>query len=1065
MPTPAFHHSLIRLCHATARGRLRMLASCRFVPALVLLLAPVLTATSHAELTLATVRADKVFYDPGAKARFEVVVTNPDAVEATANLRVELLTDVDARQLLGAVTVTVPAKGQQTWTGSAVLAPVLGMELTATLARDGKPFAERSDYFSCARSVHQVLIFGMANWGAWQFSGLMDGAGETYPKTFAAELRGNYGNCIEKFGWAPSDFDCLTPTTDRWWAGQGAYNECKTNMLAIISALHADGLRVVTYGKEAAGGVVGYERLRRRPDLAPYSNGRPWLENYSAAYLDFMTALGPPHPGERRMVPGTPAEMEKSGYAGAGWFQPYTPGGQNWCSIWYDGSDAEVAGQGIGELARSATMFGFDGVRFDGEFFARRYQRQDGSWNLPEKTDLEPLNVALTRRMKNECWATKRGYLFGYNTGTDITWSIPLDNTPAAFREKCKDDGLIANEAMAFPGDVPWSQYCRAVRREAEIVRFYGGHHATYAFNRSGDHLYNYLCQYALRSHQMVPFRGPGQEWLNRSATRFSRLLWDSSLTTWREAEKQLTVTTGGRQVWWQEFAAVGDAPQGGTRYVIHLINPPESPTTFGKAQLPAGPATSVSVRWAGLPKVRAAWIVDMAKTTAVAVTPEDGVFAAGDVAYWKILVVDVDTPKPAATWEAAAAGKSALPSAADLQIAPAPAVSGDSWRSVVEPERWGGGEDVAERLPDPGASAGGAVMGKAGGKTGPMAYSYEYPRIPGRYRCTYRLKVADNTVDKPVFQLTTGLSSAPPFPGLGRLYAESKVLKGTDFAKPNVYQSFTAELDYADYGFMGCGVNFLGGAQGWWDSLTVDLIRPWTDAELAEYYKSFTRPEGLARTPRAAPQVLVVRGLFNREYRIDDAIRTRPDAHQFDAYTSYGQQQGTLLTGYKWDWKPLWDLDVIVLADVETKGLNSGQVLMLSEWVKDGGGLLILGGPLTLGQDDNMKRAWPRLLPVELNGPWEVRKCEPPVKLAGSGADAAVVLYRHLVKPKAGATVLLQGAGGEPLLVGQSYGAGRVAVFTGTVLGDAPAGSKAFWETAAWPQRLGDAIAWVAGK
>ena len=209
---------------------------------------------------------------------------------------------------------------------------------------------------------------------------------------------------------------------------------------------------------------------------------------------------------------------------------------------------------------------------------------------------------------------------------------------------------------------------------------------------------------------------------------------------------------------------------------------------------------------------------------------------------------------------------------------------------------------------------------------------------------------------------------------------------------------------------------------------------------------------------------MLLVRGLFDRQYQLDAAVQALPGAKQVDAYTGYHPQQGTMLTGYKWDWKPMWDLDVVVLADVETKGLNYGQVLMLSEWVKEGGGLLILGGPLTLGQDDNMKRAWPLLLPVDLKGPWELRRCTPPVQVAGFG-DKASVMYRHMVTPKAGAAVLLKGAGGEPLLVGKGYGKGRVAVFTGTVLGEAPAGSKAFWETDAWKAQLTKAMTWVAGR
>ena len=69
------------------------------------------------------------------------------------------------------------------------------------------------------------------------------------------------------------------------------------------------------------------------------------------------------------------------------------------------------------------------------------------------------------------------------------------------------------------------------------------------------------------------------------------------------------------------------------------------------------------------------------------------------------------------------------------------------------------------------------------------------------------------------------------------------------------------------------------------------------------------------------------------------------------------------------------------------------------------------------------------------------------------------------MVTPKSGKQILMKGAGDEPLLVGHSYGQGRVAVFTGTVLGEAPPGSRDFWETDQWPRELAKAIAWVAGR
>jgi len=353
----------------------------------------------------------------------------------------------------------------------------------------------------------------------------------------------------------PSDFDCLTPHGDKWWSGQPAYNTSKPNIVAVLKAFHAHGIRAVTYGKAAAGGVVGYENFRRRPDLPGYTDGRPWLESYDAAYLDWMESLGPPKPGEKRPVPGTPDEMEKAGYRGSGRFAPYTKGGSCWCSVWYSCTRDETLDIGVNELIGSSKMFGYDGVRFDGEFFAARHRTLDGSFVAGEDFDAEAANVRLVRRMKETIHRSCPGYLFGYNAGTSIDWAIVEDNVPASFREKCESDGLIANEALAFPGDIPWLDYVRSVAREAEIVRHYGGDHATYPFDRSGNRPYNFIVNFALRSHVMGSYEGPGFDNadLNRFGTRFAALLWDRGLRSW--AAEDMAVASE-REVWWRPFAA-----------------------------------------------------------------------------------------------------------------------------------------------------------------------------------------------------------------------------------------------------------------------------------------------------------------------------------------------------------------------------------------------------------------------------------------------------------------------------------------------------------------------------
>ena len=930
------------------------------------------------------------------------------------------------------------------------------MELKATVLREGREIAAKSDYFSCARNVHQVMIEGIGPHGGWQFSGTVDKRIATYPQEFITAVRNTYGNYMEKFAWGPSDFDNLTPDTEKWWAGQTQYNESRQNITAVIAEAHRQGIKVVTYGKTAAGGTAGYEKMRRQPDLVGYTNGRFW-GSYDAAYLDFLNVLGPPKNGDEHAVPVSPAEMEKAGYAGAAWFTPFTNGNPTWCDVWYDCADPRLTAIGIGELTGSAKMFGFDGVRFDGEFTAGRSQRLDGSWNIPENYNVEGVNSALVQQMKGSCWAAKAGYLFGYNSSTDISWSIGKDNVPASFREKCKDGGLIANESMAFPGDIPWTDYCLHVRHEEEIVRHYGGYYATYAFNRNGNSLYNYLLEYGLRTHQMVGYTGAGADWVNRSATRFSRLLWDDSLSTWHDAAATVSVQ-GSRELLWKETAAIGQAPDGGTRYVLHLFNMPEAKTTLGDKQLPAAPATGVTVTWQNLQGMKRAFLVDMEKTTAVPITATNGTFTIGELPYWKILVVDTAAPCPPPVFDEPAGGdKTTTPSAADLQlVAPPPAASTTSWQQVLEPAK-----ASIYATADADAFHGAAVHSKPMGLPVVLAYLYAYPRIPGHYRATFHLKVANNTSDFPVAEITCTEWNNNPLDGVPQTQGDVRRIHANEFAKANVYQDFTVEFDHSDVGFREPRVIHHGTTDLWWDRVTLELVHPWTDAELAAHYTAFKRPANLAASNDANLHLLVVRGLYNRLYHIDDAAAALPKVSTANAYTAYTDQSGTLIKGMKWDWQSLWKQNIIVLANVETKGMNYGQVLMLAEWVKNGGALIILGGNVTLGQDENMAHGWPLFLPVELNGPWEIRKCAPPVKLAGTG-EPAMLFYRHMVKPKPGATVLLKGTNNEPLFVGMPYGKGRVAVFTGTVLGEAAAGLRAFWETPAWTKALAGVMRWA---
>src|ERR1051325_4056798 len=185
----------------------------------------------------------------------------------------------------------------------------------------------------------------------------------------------------------------------------------------------------------------------------------------------------------------------------------------------------------------------------------------------------------MVRDLKEQTWKLSPGYLFSYNTHVDFRWNIKVGTVPKPFQEKCRDGGLIAQEELTGPGIVPWEQYIKLVRHNSDLARYYGGHYAISPFLRNPRFLYCYIIPYALRAHEMymyVPMPNQDSFNLGRFATRYASLLWDHSVHGWALAEKEVKVEAS-RMPWWQHFAAVRPSPTGGTQFILHLINPPDS--------------------------------------------------------------------------------------------------------------------------------------------------------------------------------------------------------------------------------------------------------------------------------------------------------------------------------------------------------------------------------------------------------------------------------------------------------------------------------------------------------
>ncbi len=1064
----------------------------------------------RAELDLQKVLPVKIFCLPGETNTLEITIANPETAAVSAHLKVELVHELDHAVMLKEGDVSVEPGKTLTWSLPWKAEPWLGIEVRATLSRGGATLATKSDYFTCARSVHQVMV--SSQFGLCQ--GALDSVLDQQVKAYCDSTRRIYGNWGEQFAWAPTDCDKLTPDTDRFWAGQTQYNESKTNILAMYHAAQAQGVHCMCYVKAGGDGPITFETLRAHPEYPMYGNGRPAGGAYSAAALDYLDTIGPPKPGETSPVAPAPEVAAKSGYAGAEWFTPFfatkIPNMRG--DIWYDGANDDVITHFSHELVNANKVFGFAGCRFDGEFSANRFQRFDGSFNVPADFKADVADARWVRNMKQQVWASAPGFLFAYNTHVDMRWNLQDNSAPLAFREKCKDDGLIVQEEMAFPGGMSWSSFINTIKHHCELTRAYGGHYAPIPFNRNTTVYYCAIVSYALHGHSHFPVSTNLP--LGAFSTRFASLLWDDAVHCWsgagdafsvegkwEEPEADVDVDVNEKdvpeeitdkgpkplhEVWWKPFASVRPAPDGGTQIILSLINAPrkaetpnmEATTKTGREKyfadlLPDSPAKEVVVHWKKPAGFRRALLADLDRNDLQPLkAKQEGnelVFTVPEVAHWSMLIIECDMPTPPVeVTPGPAVGKQNLPSAQDLGLAPV-IPDPNKWEYTMKAADFGGNTTSSLARDADGLNP--YVLRVVPGR--PAGYlatgTYIFPSIAGNYEAKFRLKVADNTIDKPVISISVDDSDGP-----STNHGNGLTLKGTDFAKPNVYQEFTVKFKHADAGYQGVVCVYAGNGEVWWDQTAMRLVERWTSKDFDAFYAGDNPPDDIDRAPHPQTNVLLVRGPWNRLYQPDAALaQFGSPVEVTNAYIEFDFQAGVKFAGFKFDWASLYKQDVLLLDDAEVGSMGYGVARKIRQWVNDGGSLVVLGGMYTLGQSGIMQYGWPDFLPVILHPPFEIKRCDPPVLLApaakalgvGDAGAGTAVCYRHVVESKPGATVLLAGKNGEPLLVGGSYGKGRVVVFTGTVLGDPPAGVTACWKSPAWPQLLAAALRWSRGK
>jgi uncharacterized membrane protein len=166
---------------------------------------------------------------------------------------------------------------------------------------------------------------------------------------------------------------------------------------------------------------------------------------------------------------------------------------------------------------------------------------------------------------------------------------------------------------------------------------------------------------------------------------------------------------------------------------------------------------------------------------------------------------------------------------------------------------------------------------------------------------------------------------------------------------------------------------------------------------------------------------------------------------------------------GFPEEFEELLAYRLVILANLGATHLSASSRASLSQYVRAGGALLVIGGSCGLGNARTLGTDLEELLPVKLTGPFEVlprqgREARLTVLsdwlgrgMAGLGlAEQPCLFWAHRVAARPGARIVAR-VGAEPALVSGTYGRGRVVLFAGTVEGEPKPGELPAWEWSGW--------------
>jgi len=866
---------------------------------------------------------------------------------------------------------------------------------------------------------------------------------ETYFKNLVKSWKENYINWFEVDFWAPDDWGYMTPKEEKWVSGQAARYESKNNLKFLINEAHKYGIKAITYGKGIASAPWGMEIARKNPEW--FLNGLDGLSMWG--YYDVWQVENwnkyPPNSEERKKYFTT-----------------------NWMPLFPNFRNIEALDWGINELINSSLEFGWDGVRFDGQFSV------SDPLLKPDKEDDE-FSTFNMQRMKEKIWEKIPNYLFGYN------WSYHPDEFYDEIRkgylhemeESLAGGGLYMQEAInTFRYGYgrqykKWSEYYINETIASDIVRKKGGIYQ-YIYNirayKPSTRLYKFILGTSLGTHQAYGdhlYVG-GCSNCGKFLTRWSFLFWSDRLNRILKPAELLEIgNDDNREIWWENNVYEYIAGEKLRYIIIHLINPPTD-DEIGKEEIPL-PIKKIKISFNSKSGEK---VIDVFQISSDLNTEDFsqrlnfkyGKVEIPELKIWSIIVFKIESTKPYKV--ELNNNKFTKKPEVSLEIA------NKKYEEFINESRENRKKGISIwRAVDRGWNSHFAIKNDIEAKGGVCAvvdykmgggtmYAAYYPDKWGIYKATWRIKIEDVNDD-----INIVLRASPSTKSsIKENYAERKI-SVNDFKEKGKYEEFSLEFSHIRIpGFYTALTASIGNCKKgtvYIDTVKVEPIKILSDKEIGEkYLPEIKISEVKIPEKKDGLKILVLRGYWWKNYKTEEvAEEIEGEIVKFDVYPDPTKPSYNI-----------FDYNVLILVNYPLNFDDYKFRNDISSFVNSGGKLIILGGMYCLGQGGLKDTIIEDILPVQLKGYGEIIKAEKPLILS-YGTNKPInekpsIYYYHNFIPKSESKILLY-AENFPILIERKFGKGKVVVFGGTVLGDKLKDETPFWETKEWIKILKNII------